>query len=335
MIRICVPGFYDSDSGGPRWGDAQIIDDGTNFEVIDGYCGVGTPRLIKYLKAREIKAPYLHISHAHYDHYYGIRQIINDSYFEPRGLYCYDPNTLGDVSANVRENKRVLKSIIAEAKAKGVPVTYLENEDKITHGDIKIEVYRNTAITYRGNSDAYLNDSSLAYWFPEISYFTSGDDGMWAVQEYDLKPKLAKGGHHGNRLDGATLKPSQMAPLMKKNGCLYYWDNDYSTKLTDFLMTGRDDAINAGMTIFSIHGDINILAYSGKVVIYKDGKTYSYKCSYKGKSTIGYATITVIEDVIAGKYGASNERVTALLNAGYWPSNVQNHINKLYKLIKG
>jgi hypothetical protein len=89
------------------------------------------------------------------------------------------------------------------------------------------------------------------------------------------------------------------------------------------------------MKYFSCHGDINILAYGGKVVIYKDGKTYSYKCSYKGKSTIGYATIAVIEDVIAGKYGASNERVTNLLNAGYWPSNVQNHINKLYKLIKG
>ena len=335
MIRICIPGFHDSDEGGPRWGDAQIIDDGKNYEVIDGYCEVGATRLIKYLKARGIKSPYLHISHAHYDHYDGIRQIIRDSYFKPKGLYCYDPDTIKEVSEDVSANKRILKSIVAETKKKGIPVTYLKNGDKITHGDIKIEVYRNTDIAYRGNSDAYLNDSSLAYWFPEISYFTSGDDGMWAVQEYNLKPKMVKGGHHGNRLDGSTLKPSQMAPIMKKNGCLYYWDNDYSTKLTGFLMTGRDDAINAGMTIFSIHGDINVLAYGGKVVIYKDGKTYSYKCSYKGKSTIGYASVSVIEDVIAGKYGASNERVTALLNAGYWPSNVQTHINKLYKLIKG
>ena len=28
MIRICIPGFHDNDTGGPRWGDAQIIDDG-------------------------------------------------------------------------------------------------------------------------------------------------------------------------------------------------------------------------------------------------------------------------------------------------------------------
>lgn len=44
MIRICIPGFQNSDSGGPRWGDAQIIDDGKNYEVIDGYCGVGATR---------------------------------------------------------------------------------------------------------------------------------------------------------------------------------------------------------------------------------------------------------------------------------------------------
>ena len=57
MIRLHVPGFYNSDKGGPRWGDAQIIDDGKNFEVIDGYCGNGTTRLISRLKDRKIKSP--------------------------------------------------------------------------------------------------------------------------------------------------------------------------------------------------------------------------------------------------------------------------------------
>ena len=326
MIRICIPGFHDNDTGGPRWGDAQIIDDGKNYEVIDGYCGVGATRLIKYLKARGIKTPYLHISHAHYDHYDGIRKIIRDSYFKPRGLYCYDPNTLGDVSADVRENKQILKNIVAEAKKKGIPVTYLKSGDKITHGDIKIDVFRDTSVTYKGNSDAYINDSSLADYFPELRYLTTGDG---ATHCGNFEPVLIKIGHHGN------FCTRVMATWLYQHGCRYCWDNDYNTKLTDFLMTGREDCLAVGMKYFSCHGDINILAYSGKVVIYKDGKTYSYKCSYKGKSTIGYATITVIEDVIAGKYGSNNERVTALLNAGYWPSNVQAHINKLYKLIKG
>ena len=94
MIRLHVPGFYNSDKGGPRWGDAQIIDDGKNFEVIDGYCGNGTTRLISRLKDRKIKSPYLHISHAHGDHDEGILAIIRDSYFSPKKLYCYNPEVL-------------------------------------------------------------------------------------------------------------------------------------------------------------------------------------------------------------------------------------------------
>ena len=329
MIRINIPGFFDSDKGGPRWGDAQIIDDGTNFEVIDGYCGIGTTRLINRLKARKIKTPYLHISHAHYDHYYGIRQIIRDSYFKPKALYCYDPNTLGDVSEDVKSNKSTLKSIVSEAKAKGIPVIYLKNGDKITHGDIKIVVYRDTSVTFKGNSDAYVNDGSLCYWFPDLKYLTTGDAGLDCAKKYGLKPVFIKIGHHGN--DCVRV----MATWLKNNGCLFCWDNDYNVKLTDFLMTGREDCLAVGMTYFSCHGDINILAYGGKVVIYKDGKVYQYKCDYKGAATLSYASVTVIENTIEGKYGTNNERVTNLLNAWYWPSNVQNHINKLYKLIKG
>ena len=74
MIRLQAVGLYTPDFGGgeTRLGDATIIDDGKNFEVIDGYCENGTMRLIAALKARGIKNPYLHISHPHYDHMYGI-----------------------------------------------------------------------------------------------------------------------------------------------------------------------------------------------------------------------------------------------------------------------
>ena len=48
MIRLQAIGLYSSDfSGGEtRLGDATIIDDGKNFEVIDGNCGAGTTRRI-------------------------------------------------------------------------------------------------------------------------------------------------------------------------------------------------------------------------------------------------------------------------------------------------
>ena len=334
MLWFHIPGFFSSDDGGPRWGDCQIIQDGKNTLVIDGYCGVGTDRLISRLKSWGIKDPYLFLTHAHYDHYYGPRKIINDKWFTPKAFYCYDPATLTAHTSDIRDNIRVLNAIISEAKARKIPVIYLSDGDHVDIGDIKFDVYRNIP-KYSGNSDAYMNDGSLCCWFPELKYLTTGDAGLDCANREDLHPVMIKIGHHGNDVSGHDKQPRAMATWLYQQGCRYCWDNDYSTKLTDFLMTGREDCTAVGMKYFSCHGDINILAYNGKVVIYKDGKTYSYKCSYKGKSTISYATITVIEDVIAGKYGSNNERVTALLNAGYWPSNVQNHINKLYKLIKG
>ena len=108
MIRLHIIGLCASDVSKqtPRCGDAQIIDDGTNYEVIDGYCGKGANRLISALKKRKIYSPYLHITHAHYDHYYGIRAIIRDKAFAPKALYCYDPDSLRDVSKDVKESYR-------------------------------------------------------------------------------------------------------------------------------------------------------------------------------------------------------------------------------------
>ena len=79
MIRFNIIGFNKTDKGAPRWGDCTIIDDGMNHLVIDGYCGIGTTRLISRLKKLKVKDPVLFISHAHHDHYYGIRKIINDT----------------------------------------------------------------------------------------------------------------------------------------------------------------------------------------------------------------------------------------------------------------
>lgn len=334
MIRLHVPGLLSS-AGGPRWGDAQILDDGKYHLVIDGYCGQGTTNLIAALKARKIKTPYLFITHPHYDHYYGIRQIIRDSYFSPKKLFVPDPESYKDVSSEVKSNKQALYNIIAEAKNKGIPVSYLRNEQNLTVGEIKFTVYQDTVVGYTGNSEGYVNDRSLAFWFPTQSYLTTGDAGMWCVRKYGLKPKFIKLGHHGNRIDGDDLLPSQMAPLMKKNGCLYCWDNDYSTKLTDFLMTGREDALNANMTYLDIHGDINVIWFGKRAVIYKHGQIYRYACSYAGKATLEAPTLDNVKAVLKGTAGADDARVTYLLNRGMNPGLIQKEVNELYKLIRG
>jgi len=336
MIRLQAIGLYSPDfsGGNTRLGDAQIIDDGKNFEVIDGYCASGASRLIAALKARGIKNPYLHITHPHWDHRDGIRKIINNSYFKPKALYCQNPDSIKAHNSDIRGDIDALKTIIKEAKAKGIPVIYLKDGDKVTHGEIKFTVYRDNP-KYTGNSDAYLNDGSLSYWFPELSYLTTGDAGMQCANQHGLHPKFVKGGHHGNDMSGEGLRPSQMAKWLKDHGCIYYWDNDYSTRMTDFLGTGRESAKNAGMRIFDIHGDINVIYYLKKAVIYKHGQIYRYECSYNGAPALLNPDLENVKMVLAGKAGTDDARVTYLLNHKMNPVLIQREVNELYKLIKG
>lgn len=330
MIRLQAVGLFGSDfgSGETRLGDAQIIDDGKNFEVIDGYCSKGATRLINMLKTRGIKTPYLYITHSHCDHRDGIRKIIKDSYFSPKALYCQNPSTLTAYNSSIKGDIDALKTIINEAKAKKIPVIYLNNGDKIVHGEIKFTVYRDNP-KWTGNSEAYLNDGSLCFWFPELGYLTTGDAGLDCAKAHNIHPKFIKGGHHGNDC------PRAISTWLKQNGCAYYWDNDYSTKLTDFLMTGREDALAVGMKFFDIHGDINAIFFGKRAVIYKDGKIYRYECSFTGKHSLVEPTLEVVKDVLKGKAGTGDERATYLLNRHQNVGVIQNEINELYKLIKG
>ncbi len=325
MIRFNIPGFFSSDKGGPRWGDCTIVDDGTNYEVIDGYCGVGKDRLIARLKKLGVKSPYLYITHAHYDHYKGIREIIRDTWFSPKRLYMYDPDTLpSSYSGEVRSEIATMKAIRSEAKARGIPVTYLKHGDKVTHGDITFYVYREQPKT-ANCSDAVINDGSLCFWFPELGYWTSGDgpDRVGDMcKSVGAKPVFIKIPHHGNAC------PRTQAKILWSLGTRYCWDNDFNTKLTDFLQTGREDCLAVGMKYFNCHGDLNFIAYGKKVVIYKDGKHWSYACTYAGKSTLKKSDVTIVQKVLDGKMGTNDARITNLLDAGYYPAQVQSAVNK-------
>ena len=327
MIRLHVPGFFDSDKGGPRWGDATILDDGKYFLVIDGYCGVGTTHLIDALKKRNIKSPYLFITHPHYDHYYGIREIIRNKYFTPKGLIVPYLSSYGDVSGEVRSNKQALQGIINEAKAKGIKIKYVKNGDKCKYGDIEFTVYQNTSGKYDGNSEGYVNDRSLSFWFQNLKYLTTGD-GATKVNDIAM-PRFLKIGHHGNWCIRV------MARWLKDHGCIYCWDNDYSTYITDFLETGREDCIGVGMKYFSCHGDLNVVFFGGTAVIYKDLKKWTYKCAYRGKTALKGADEPTVRKTLRGTYGSNNTRITNLLNAGYYPLAVQNKVNDVVRIAKG
>ena len=284
MITVKAVGLYASyfSSGETRLGDCTMVyDDAGHFEVFDGYCHRRADHVVSVLKTLGIRSPYLHISHAHYDHDHGIYKIISDPWFTPRGLYCYDPDSLRDgfASGEIKSDAEYLRKIVNAAKAKKIPVNYVGNDDSIQHGDIRIKVYRRQPAYAGTRKDPhgwdYVNDGSLCYWFPDLRYLTTGDASMWAAYKYKLDPLVVKGGHHGNRMDADEWKkPSEMAPWLKARGCLYYWDNDYSTRLTDFLMTGREDAGKAKMTVLDIHGDIDMEFGCGKVMIFHGGRYY-------------------------------------------------------------
>ena len=291
-----------------------------------------TARILKSLTATALKEQ--HGSFLCSRHRDGIKKIINDSWFKPRALYCQNPDSITAHNSSIKGDIDAVRTIIKEAKARNIPVIYLKNGDKIVHGDIKFTVYRDNP-KYTGNSEAYLNDGSLCYWFPELSYLTTGDAGMWCAQRYNLPVKFHKGGHHGNDESGEDKKPSDMTRWMKNKGCLYYWDNDYSTRLTDFLMTGREDAQNAGMKCFDIHGDLNTIFFRKRAVIYKHGQIYRYACSYNGTPTLADPNLTNVKMVLSGKAGTDDARTTYLLNHKMNPNLIQQEINELYKLIKG
>lgn len=340
MIRCNIIGFSSSDfgSGETRLGDCQIFDDGKNCVVIDGYTGRGADKLIKRLKKRGIKRPFLYISHAHGDHFDGIMNIIKDSYFSPRGLYCYDPDSLssGFGNSEVRSDVNGLKAVINRAKAKGITVKYLKHGDHQKHGDIDFYVYRKQP-SFKGNASdphgwVFVNQGSLCFWFPKLRYWTSGDgpDNVYDFcKSVGAKPVFFKIPHHGNAC------VTRDANGLKSMGALYCWDNDYSTTITEFLKYGRKRCIEAGIKFFNIHGDINFVAYGKKVVIYKGGKNYQYPCTYSGKSTLKMADLDAVIDTLSGKFGNGESRVTALIDAGYYPSNVQNRINQITKALGG
>ena len=75
MIRGWIPGFARTKSE-YRYGDAQVLTDGTHTLVIDGMIGTGANRLIEWLKKNNHKKVWLIITHWHDDHFAGIEKIL-------------------------------------------------------------------------------------------------------------------------------------------------------------------------------------------------------------------------------------------------------------------
>ena len=338
MIRRHIIGFNDSDSGGPRWGSCVIFTDGKETVVIDGYTGAGKRKLLARLKKIGCRSPWLYLTHAHGDHYDGLKAILNDPYFKQKGFRCYDPASIkagADRNSEIREDYNALLDIIAICKRRGVPVKYVHSSDSYAHGEIKFKVYREQP-AFQGNTKdphgwSYLNDGSLVFWFHELGTIVDGD-GPEMIGEFCQKRGIhAKDfqiPHHGNNCNAGRAK------LMKQLGAVYCWDDSYDSG-TEFLHYGRQRCIEAGIKHYGIHGDINTIYFGGRAVIYKGSSIFRYACSYKGKAALKMHTADVTRRVIRGSYGNGDPRTTNLLDEGYNPGLVQKSVNSVISIAKG
>ena len=268
MIRIWIPSFSNTDNNNNTFADSQIIDDGENFEVIDGSSGLGTIKLIETLKNQNIRYPYLHISTAYYSHYCGIREIIKDNWFKPKELYCPDPDNLLSVAVNTHDEcKQIealnLKAIIKDAKGRGIPITYLTNGLTIQHGDIKIICYCN---------ESEVDNGSLCYWFPEIKYCISSDvnENIYRIcKNNNINPVFF-------RIPYNNYFDFEQAKMMKDIGALYCWDNNHSS------ICNKLNCEKAGLIYIDSCDDIDCAFANGKGIITQDDKNWIYEISYKG-----------------------------------------------------
>lgn len=341
MIRRHNIGFSSSDGVKDRTGSCVIFYDYADKDtiretvVIDGYTGVGAKKLKKRLKDRNIRSPWLYNTHAHGDHTDGLYEIVDDEWFTPKGFCCYDPDSIlpgATQNSEIMQDYKSLKRIIKRCKERGIPVIYLHSSDTRKHGDIKFKIYREQP-RFKGNEEdphgwEYMNDGSLIFWFYELGTLVTGDGpaelGAFC-QKRDIHAKDFQISHHGNSCNGTESR------LMKSLGAIYCWDDSYSDD-RDFLRYGRYRCIEAGLKFYGIHGDINVVYFSKRAVIYKNGKIHRYSCSFTGQPTLRDANPDIVRKVMQGKYGTSDARTTKLLDESYNPNLVQKAVNNVINL---
>ena len=343
MIRCYIPGFKRPSKEENRYGDTQVLTDGKYTLVIDGMCGTGATKLITWLKKNKKQKVWLLITHWHDDHFVGIEKILNDSYFKPQMLICpnptwLDPGLKGPAAKTVQACINDGNRIVALAKKKKIPVKFPVSGSAYKFGELKFKLYKQLPKQpYSDDPHAwgFVNDGSISAFFPEYGYWTSGDgcgisDQKDRIRHLGLagKIKFFKIDHHGGYCTESN------AQFFKQQGADFCWYNDLEPNgvgTEEFTQFGARRCKQADIHVFESVGDINWIAKDKKVVIYKDFKSYSYDCAYKGKATLKGASRKVANDVIAGKYGSDNERITNLLDAGYYPIAVQKLVNKILK----
>lgn len=303
MLQGYLPKFtLPSRTSDDRHGDGvAIICDGEVL-LIDGFeGGEPTNRMMDWLEANNVKEiDKALLTHAHWDHFNGLKIIERDDRFHIKVLYCHDPETLRHGVDN-SANGRTVKSDIAEMynfinamKDHGTKVVYVNSGDSITVGDVSFDIWRSQPTKFtsldQNHAYAFINHGSLLLHSPETE-LTFGGDGPdniyepinkfgWKISFYDVS-------HHGNNCD----RPNAIA--VKKAGCVLAWQSCIEKNgvgSTGWTVYGSSRVKEQGIPVWQQDADVKFYAGGGKITFVQGTKKITKEVPYIGKTKEEWVT---------------------------------------------
>ena len=292
LPKFTLPGRTSDD----RHGDGVAMICNGKSMLIDGFEG-GEPTngLMSWLSNKGVENIDIAVlTHAHYDHYNGLKVIENDSRFHIKLLYCYDPESLRhgvDNTANgraVKSDINNLYSFIRYMQSKGTIVEFIDKGNVINFGDISFKVFRKqpTSFTHLdgGQAYAFLNDGSLVLYSPEARLLFGGDgpgDVKDAIAYFGDKVVFYDVAHHGNSCSKSN------AESLKKAGCILAWQSCIERDgvgTTEWTAYGSRRVKEQGITVWQQDYDVTFNAGGGKITFVQGTKRITATIPYEGST---------------------------------------------------
>ena len=198
------------------YGDMVLLYSKGKYLLMDtGMPDTDDKRLIKWLKAHNVRNLDIYVSHFHNDHLGNVEYILKDNYFNIGTLYMPDHSTTMTGYQmkywNFEKHERLYKGIMAAAKNDGCRIAVLKKGSTFRVGDVSAKVIwkKESLSGYSNFSDfdtcvSAINDASLCTMFTcgDVKYLTCGDIQIREEKKIlaagaDVDADILKLSHHG------------------------------------------------------------------------------------------------------------------------------------------